>query len=693
MKLFHPIGLCLAGTFLTLSMQAQEIKACSGNPLEPKYNEVMDFSRLSVQSIQEATEWYKTQVNESNQRILKIKDADRTFENTLIELDGVANLMDKAASTLEVIFSASPDKALRDAATAGYQEITSLASAQSLNESIYLAVKAYSTTKDAAALKGERKFFLDKLLRDYHREGFALSKEKRDTLKMLNDKLSDQSLVFRNNIAQDNPEIVLTAAEMEGMPDDFKQAHKQADGSYKLDASNPSYIPFMSYAKNTEARKKYYLLKMNVGAPKNDILLAEIIKVRTQKARLLGYQTYSEYAVDPIMSKNKKNVWDFENTLKTDLRPKAESEYKELLALKSKVTGKAETIIYPYESAYYTNMLLESKYKVDEEKVKEYLELQNVIKGLFTVYQRIYNLSFIEDKHPSVWNPDVQAFQVTDNSTHKIIGYFYLDLYPRDNKYKHAACFPITDAKKCAEGRQLASASLICNFPKPATGHPSLMTHSDVQTLFHEFGHLMHAMVSETELASFAGTNVVTDFVEAPSQIMENWVWNKSVLSMFAKHYQTGEVIPSELLDRMIASQNATSGLQALQQVLYGTLDFTLNDGFAANDNHSIPDLVKKLQNSITLYPYVEGAHFEASFGHLTGYASQYYGYLWSKVYAQDMFSVFASDPLEPKTGDRFRRMVLAKGGSDDALNLVKNFLGREPNNKAFLKTLGLETK
>ncbi|HXC05319.1 MAG TPA: M3 family metallopeptidase, partial [Bacteroidia bacterium] len=535
--------------------------------------------------------------------------------------------------------------------------------------------------------------FLEKLLRDYKREGFALDKTQRDTLRVLNDKLTELSVQFRNNIAQDNPSLVLTSAEMDGMPEDFKQARKQADGSYKLDASNPTYVPFMSYAKNTEARKKVYLLKMNVAAPKNDILLANILRLRTRKAKLLGYQTYSEYATDPNMSKNKKNVWDFENTLKTDLRPKAELEYKEMLALKSKETGKPETVIYPYEGGYYTNMLLETKYKVDEEKVKEYFELQHVIQGLFAVYQKIYNLSFIEDKHPSIWNPDVQAFQVTDNASKKIIGYFYLDLYPRDNKYKHAACFPITNARTCPEGRQLASASLVCNFPKPAPGHPSLMTHTEVQTMFHEFGHLMHVMVSETELEAFSGTNVVTDFVEAPSQIMENWVWNKAVLSMFAKHYLTGEVIPAELLDRMIASQNATSGILALQQVLYGTLDFTLNDGFVPDAQHTIPDLVKSLQNSITYYPYVDGAHFEASFGHLTGYASQYYGYLWSKVYAQDMYSVFTSDPLAPKTGDLFRRKVLAKGGSDDALNLVRHFLGREPNNKAFLKSLGLETK
>ncbi|MFI5150269.1 MAG: M3 family metallopeptidase, partial [Bacteroidia bacterium] len=467
MNVLKPFLSCLLFAAPFFQLPAQEVHPCSGNPLEPHYNETMDFSRVTVNTIQEATLSCQNQVKVLNGLITGIKDADRNFANTLALIDKGMDLIDKSVSTYELISSTSPSKEIRDAASTAYQTLTGLASAQSLNEDLYKAVTAYALTKDAEALHGERKFFLDKLLRDYRREGFALSKIQRDTLKVLNDKLTDLSVQFRNNIAQDNPFLTMTSAEMEGLPDDYIQAHKQADGTYKLDASNPSYLPFMTYAKSTEARKKYYLLKMNVAAPANDILLADIIRIRTRKAKLLGYQTYAEYATDPNMSKNKKNVWAFENTLKTDLRAKAEQEYKEMLALKNKDSYKPSTILYPYENAYYTNMLLETKYKVDEEKVKEYFELQNVIQGLFGVYQKIYNLSFVEDKHPSVWTPDVQAFQVTDNVTKKIIGYFYLDLYPRDNKYKHAACFPITNARNCPEGRQLASASLVCNFPKP----------------------------------------------------------------------------------------------------------------------------------------------------------------------------------------------------------------------------------
>jgi thimet oligopeptidase len=671
-------------------IEAQNIKTSSAGPLSPKNDEVVDFAALNPTNIHEATKWYLDQVKACNSRLLSVPDGKRNFENTMGELEKAATFLDQASSIYEVLSSASSDKAIRDAANEGTQQISTFATEQSLNESLYKAVKAYALTTDAKDLKGERKYYLAKILRDYEREGFALSADKRDTLKALNNKIQDLSLEFRNNIAGDNPTIRFTEAELAGMPDDYKKANLQPDGTYLLSVGNPSYIPFMTDAKNTDARKKFYLLKTNVGAPKNDLLIAEILKTRDKKGKLLGKAAYADYVTEGIMSKNKKNVWDFENKLRADLRPKAESEYKELLAIKSRETGKPESFIYPYESMYYANRLMDEKYKVDEEKVKEYFELQNVIQGLFTVYQRIYNLSFTEDKHPSVWNSDVQAFTVTDNASKKVIGYFYLDLYPRNDKYKHAACFTITAAQNTATGRRLATAALICNFPKPSPDKPSLMPHSEVRTLFHEFGHLMHTMVSETELGALAGTSVATDFVEAPSQIMENWVWNKKVLSLFAKHYKTGAMIPDDLLDRMIASRNATSGVLALQQVFYGTLDFTLNDGFKITDEHSIPDLVKQLQNSVTLYPYIDGSHFEASFGHLTNYGSQYYGYLWSLVYAQDMYSVFEKDPLSPETGNRFRRMVLAKGGSDDPLNLVRNFLGREPNNKAFLKHLGL---
>jgi thimet oligopeptidase len=694
MKSVYHTGLITLGLFfLFAQIPAQEVKPAAANPFLIGPAQTIDFARVNPQNIREATLYIKRELRESNERIIHVKPGKRNFANTMIELDNGSNLINQLGGIYQVLLSASPDKAIRDSASAGFEETDNLNNEQSLNEDLYKAVKEYAGTAEAKALTGERKYFLMLTLRNFERNGFALSKEKRETLKALTKKLSELSLQFDNNIAQDNPTLILKEDEMEGLPDDFRKAHRQADGSYKMDVSNPSYIPFMNYAKSTEARKRVYLLKTNVAYPQNDLLLVEIFKLRSEYAKLLGHATFSEYATGTNMSKDRAHVWAFENQLKKDLRPKAEQEYKEMLSLKSQLSGKPETIILPYESSYYIHQLLDKKYSVDEEKVKEYFELQHVLKGLFEVYQRIYNLSFVEDKHPSVWNPDVQAFSVTDNVTKKKIGYFYLDLYPRDNKYKHAACFPMAAAHATAGGRSLAMASLICNFPKPGADKPSLMTHANVLTIFHEFGHLMHTMVSETELSYLAGTSVVRDFVEAPSQIMENWVWNKQVLSLFAKHYKTEAVIPAELVDKMIASRNATSGLNFLQQVYYGTLDFTYNDTVQPKTPDEANAVARNLQNGITLYPFVDGSHFESSFGHLTGYGAGYYGYLWSLVYACDMYSVFAADPLSPDLGHRFREMVLAKGGSDDALNLVRNFLGREPTNAAFLKNMGIGKK
>jgi len=274
----------------------------------------------------------------------------------------------------------------------------------------------------------------------------------------------------------------------------------------------------------------------------------------------------------------------------------------------------------------------------------------------------------------------------------KVISAFYVDLHPRDNKYSHAACFPMTAVKLTGNGYQMPTAALECNFPAPTADKPALLPLSDVETYFHEFGHVLHNVLSKSELASYSGTSVARDFVEAPSQMFENWVWNYDVLKMFAKHYKTGEPMPRELFDKIEASKNVGSGIQTSQQIFYGVLDMTYHDGkFNPEGQETTTDVVKKLQNEITLYPYLEGTNFQAAFGHLTGYAAGYYGYLWSLVYAQDMFSVFEKNGIMDKeTGRRYRDIVLARGGTQKEIEIVKEFLGRDPNPDAFFRSLGL---
>ncbi|MEE8436833.1 MAG: M3 family metallopeptidase, partial [Candidatus Neomarinimicrobiota bacterium] len=328
---------------------------------------------------------------------------------------------------------------------------------------------------------------------------------------------------------------------------------------------------------------------------------------------------------------------------------------------------------------------------LDAEEVRKYFEFNNVTQGLFIIYQRLFNITFKRIDNASVWHEDVQMFAVYDTPTGDLIGRFYLDMFPRANKYGHAAAFSVTMGKLTKEGYQKPATSLVCNFPKPSAQQPSLLTHGDVETYFHEFGHLVHGVLTQSPLMSYAGTSVARDFVEAPSQMLENWIWQKESLALFAKHYETNEVIPEELLDKMIAAKNLNSGTKALQQIFYGTLDFTLHDGFDPDGLKTTTELLAELQNSITLYPYQDGTHQQASFGHLNGYGAAYYGYKWSEVYAQDMFSIFEKNGImSAETGLRYRKIILERGGTEDPLDLVKEFLGREPNSDSFLKSMGL---
>ena len=405
-------------------------------------------------------------------------------------------------------------------------------------------------------------------------------------------------------------------------------------------------------------------------------------------AELLGHNTYSEYQLQSRMAKTPETVWEFENGLKTALREKAQKDYDELLEIKKTRVPGADKI-NGWERSYYADKLMKEKYQLDSDKVKEYFELDDVLAGLFSITQTLFDVEYREVENPSVWHEDVRMFEVIQDG--KIKGRFYLDLFPRDNKYGHAACFGILNGKMTPMGYKIPTASLVCNFPKPTEDKPSLMPHSQVRTFFHEFGHVLHQMMTTADLYSQSGTNVSRDFVEAPSQIFENWTWNYEALKMFARHYETGEVLPKDLFDKMLAAKNVGSGMSASGQVFLGTFDLTLHDKYDPDGQKTTTDVLKEVQKEVSLIDYVEGTHFHTAFGHLTGYASSYYGYLWSKVYAQDMFSVFEENGImDTETGIRYRDIILASGSSKDELELVKEFLGREPNNEAFLKELGL---
>lgn len=660
-----------------------------GNPLFNDFNTAIDFKSLTADHIIQATDSVINYAKREFQDIYKINWEDRTFENTMVKLDDIYNDLGRISSAIYLMGNTHPDSLIRNTALEKSTVIEKYLNEVSLDEDLYQAVKEYSQTEESMNITGYKEKFLRETLESFERNGFALSEEDREKLKQIKDAISEIGNNFNKNIAAYQDHLIVSEEEIEGLPEDYKKARKQEDGTYKIDLSYPSYLPFMKYSRSDEARRKLYVKFYN-RAPKNLEVLRNLLQKRKEMVDLLGYESYADWRLEDRMAKQPETVWEFENNLVASVKPKADLDYQELLtAKKTNLPNENASEIKPWEAAYINNILLEEKYQLDNEEVKQYFPLNNVLDGLFQITQTIFNVSYREVENPSVWHEDVRMFEVIDEG--KLIGRFYLDLFPRENKFTHAACFGIIKGKNTPQGYQVPNASLVCNFPAPTADKPSLLPHSQVETMFHEFGHVLHQMLTEADLATQSGTSVARDFVEAPSQIFENWAWNYESLKLFAKHYETGEVLPKALYDKMIAAKNVGSGLFVENQVLYGVIDMTLHDKFDPFGNKSTDDVVEELREKITHYPFVEGTHFQAAFGHLNGYGASYYGYLWSRVYAEDMFSLFEKNGvLDTETGLKYRNIILAKGSSKEPMDLVVEFLGRKPNNEAFMNSLGL---
>ena len=684
--------IAIAAIFASCSRPEDSAKpyyTVQGNPLYNTFNEAVDFKTLTAEHIIEASDSIIAFARKELQDLYAIDEGDRTFNNTMLRLDDIANDLNRIASLIYLMGNAHPDSLIRSTALEKATLLEKFENEISLSEDLYLAVKSYAETKEAKQLTGYKEKYLRETVEDFERNGFALSEVLRDSLKNIKDAISEIGNEFNKNIAAYQDHMIIGEAEMEGLPEDYKAARRQPDGTYKIDLTYPSYLPFMKYARSDRARKALYVKYYNRAADNNLDLLPKLLRKRQEMASLLGYNTYAEWRLEDRMALDPQTVWDFENDLVESVRPKAEADYQELLSVRKTHLSSEGGVITPWESSYLNNILLEEKYQVNDEVIKEYFPLDNVLAGLFEITQTLFNVRYAEIENPSVWHPDVRAFEVFDGD--KKIGRFYLDLFPRENKYTHAACFGMIKGKSTPAGYQIPNATLLCNFPSPTEGKPSLMPFSQVETFFHEFGHVLHQLLTTAELSAQSGTSVARDFVEAPSQIFENWIWNYESVKLFGKHYQTGEVLPRDLFDKMVAAKNVGSGLQAETQIFYGMVDMTYHDKFDAFSNTSTDEVVRELTEKVRHYPFVDGTHFQAAFGHLNGYGASYYGYLWSRVYAEDMFSIFDQNGiLDQETGLRYRNIILAKGSSEEPIELVKEFLGREPNNKAFMKSLGL---
>jgi len=635
------------------------------------------------------------------ERIVAVPDGERTFDNTIGAIDDMIAHLELDTNMLMFMAYVSTDAAEREAGEKAEQEVANWLIDFRKREDLYRAVKAYAAT--LPRLRGEQKRLLRHTLRDYRRAGMQLEPKKRDQLKEVQKEITRLSIEFEKNIRQDETRVPLTRAELRGLPDDYfaKPDLIRSGDIYLVSMAYPQFLPIMDYCLNETTRRKVWVAYKRRGGRKNVRVLEEILGLRAEAADLLGYAHPADFEIEIKMAKNADNVLAFYEKLRPLVRVKALKDHQEMLTAKREHTGEPDTKLYPWDSSFYTNYLKKTKYAADSEKVREYFPLDRVVDGLFSITESLYGLEYrdvtdaAESAGRPIWHESVRLFEVWDMATGAMLGEFYIDMHPRENKYGHAAQWGLAQHKVWSDGTVTKPlAALVCNFSKATEERPSLLTHDEVETFFHEFGHCLHTILSEARYFSFAGTSVERDFVEAPSQMFENWVWDAEVLKTFARHYQTGETFPDELLEGMLKARFLGSGMLAERQFYYGLFDMNchLKEGGDLDTTALGLDLWDPKQENVELYDPVPETYFQAAFGHLTGYQAGYYGYQWSLVYACDMFERFRElGMLDPEAGMYYRERILARGGTADGLDLVTRYLGREPRMDAYLKHLGLE--
>ena len=595
----------------------------------------------------------------------------------LNKLNKMEMVMDSEVSKAGLYSSVHPNKEVRTAAESCEQHFVTLISDISLSRPIYDQLSKIDQSK----LNADDKRYVEHTLRDYRRSGVDRDQATRDKIKQLSEEINVVGQTFDKNYREGGKTIEVTSVkELKGLPQDFIERHKpNAEGKIILTTDNPDYMPVMQYAENDALRERAYKTYRNMAYPENKAVLQDLLNKRYELAKILGYPDYATYVTEDKMIKSPKNAQEFIDKVSTQANDRAQQEYKVLLKRLQKIDPKAKHVA-DWQKTYLEQLIKKEQYQVDGQKIRQYFPYAKVQQGIFDLTQTMFGVT-IKPWKTEAWHPSVQAYEVWDGD--KVIGQFYLDMHPRDGKYKHAAQFGIQSGVK---GVQLPIAALVCNFPGGENPN-ELMEHDDVETFLHEFGHLLHSMFSgEHERIAFSGVKTEWDFVEAPSQMLEEWVWDADTLASFARN-EKGEVIPKALVEKMRNGRNFGRALWTKHQLFYAALSLNIYNKDPATID--LDKIMEQIQSTYSPFGYVEGTHFYAAFGHLNGYSAIYYTYMWSLVIASDMFSEFEKNGLRnPEVAQRYRKAVLAPGGSKDAADLVTDFLGRPFSFDAFAKTL-----
>jgi thimet oligopeptidase len=611
-------------------------------------------------------------------RLVGVKEK-RTLANTLVPYDQLMRELDRAASATGLIQKVHPDSALREAADRSDRKVSALATEISLDRRAFDAVRAV----DLGGADPVTRHYVGRILRDFRLAGVDRDSATRVRIKELREELVVIGQEFDRNIRDDVRTIeVRSAAELAGLPQDYIAAHPPGqDGRVRITTEYPDVFPVFTYARSDDLRRRLRAAFDNRAYPANIAVLDRMIVRRDELARLLGYQSWADYAVADKMTGSAANASAFVDRVVAASGEAAQREYETLLRRKRQ-DDPAATGINRWEVAYLRELVRRSDYDFDSQKLRPYFPYQRVKQGVLDLSARLFGVTFRPMKNAPVWHPSVEGWEMYEGG--RLTGRFYLDMHPRPGKFGHAAHFRIRTGT--TDGA-LPESALVCNFPGGDPDEPGLMDHGEVETFLHEFGHLMHSLLARQRWNGVSGVRTEWDFVEAPSQMLEEWSWDPRVLAGFARHYQTGEPIPAELVEQLERATRFGRALDMRTQMTYARISLSLYDRPPAEvDTDSIVEAVTRAYQPI---PPMPGTHMQASFGHLNGYSAYYYTYMWSLVIAKDLFTRFdRSDMLGAEPARRYRRMILEPGGSAPAARLVEDFLGRPFNFEAWRRWL-----
>lgn len=627
-----------------------------------------------------------------------------TFQNTIVALERSGILLSRVSSAFFAVLSAEADDELMEISQRITPKLSECNNNIYLNEELFLRVKAVYDQKASLNLSTEDAKLLQETFENFEDRGANLSDEGKNRYRELTMALSQLTLTFDQNSLKDLNQYELHITDekdLSGLPETIRdaaalEAKKREKDGWIFTLSAPSYVPFMQYADNRLLREKLYRERMNIGNKNDEFdnkeILKKIANIRLEIARLLGYENYAAYQLKDKMAKNTDNVYKLLNQLLDAYKPVAVNEYNMVQGYAMGL-GNENITLMPWDWSYYSEKLKDLRFDVNDEMTRPYFELEQVTARIFELAKKLYGITFKENQLIPVYHSEVKAYDVYDDKG-QFLSVFYTDFFPRKGKQSGAWMNDIRTQYKDAAGvDHRPHVIIVMNFTRPTETKPSLLTYDEVNTFLHEFGHALHGMLSQVTYASLAGTNVVRDFVELPSQIMENWLREEAFLDQIASHYQTGEKIPKELVRKLVSASNFNTGYQCCRQVSFGLVDMAWHTLEAPYEGE-VASFEQEAWKSAMVLPVVPGTLFSSNFGHIFsgGYAAGYYGYKWAEVLDADAFSLFQKEGIfNREVAKSFKDNILSKGGTEAPDVLYKRFRGQEPTIDALLKRDGIK--